>query len=113
MDLTKVGTDRAQQTQVSEQTAAQKAQAAKEASKETKTQATHQSAQKSSVKWSPESQLMAEGLDLAKATPDVRSDKIAQIKLAIENGTYKTDSKKIADRMIQSALEDDLATSNG
>lgn len=115
MDLTKVGTERTQQSQVSEQSAAQKSQTAKEVSQDNKAQAAQHgtSTAKSSVKWSPESQLLSEGLSLAKSAPDARADKVAQIKLAMENGTYKIDANKIADRMIQSSLEDDLATRNG
>jgi negative regulator of flagellin synthesis FlgM len=114
MELNKVGTDSVQQGQVSEQTATQKSQAAKENQAGSKAQDAQKSGQaKSAVKWSADSQLLSEGLELAKAAPDVRSDKIAQIKQAIQNGTYKADSKKIADRMIQASLEDDLASRNG
>ena len=40
--------------------------------------------------------------------PDVREDKVAQIKEQIENGTYDMDEEKIAGKMIKDALLNDL-----
>jgi negative regulator of flagellin synthesis FlgM len=44
-----------------------------------------------------------------EAIPDVREDKVAQIKEQIENGTYEMDEEKIADKMIKDMLLNDLA----
>ena len=44
-----------------------------------------------------------------EAIPDVREDKVAQIKEQIENGTYEMDEEKIAGKMIKDALLNDLA----
>ncbi|MDX1708663.1 MAG: flagellar biosynthesis anti-sigma factor FlgM [Desulfobacterales bacterium] len=41
--------------------------------------------------------------------PDVREDKVAQLKEQIENKTYDMDEEKIADKMISDALMNDLA----
>jgi negative regulator of flagellin synthesis FlgM len=40
--------------------------------------------------------------------PDVREDKVAQLKEQIENGTYEMDEEKIADKMMKDALLNDL-----
>lgn len=44
-----------------------------------------------------------------EAIPDVREDKVAQLKEQIENGTYEIDEEKIADKMLKDALLNDLA----
>ena len=44
-----------------------------------------------------------------EAIPDVREDKVAQLKEQIENGTYEINEEKIADKMLKDALLDDLA----
>jgi negative regulator of flagellin synthesis FlgM len=43
-----------------------------------------------------------------EAIPDVREDKVAQLKEQIENGTYDMDEEKIAHKMISDALLNDL-----
>ena len=43
-----------------------------------------------------------------EAIPDVREDKVAQLKEQIENGTYDMDEEKIAGKMIKDALLNDL-----
>lgn len=43
-----------------------------------------------------------------EAIPDVREDKVAQLKEQIENGTYNMDEEKIAGKMIKDALLNDL-----
>ena len=42
------------------------------------------------------------------AIPDVREDKVAQLKEQIENGTYEIDEEKIADKMLKDELLKDL-----
>jgi negative regulator of flagellin synthesis FlgM len=44
-----------------------------------------------------------------EAVPDVREDKVAQLKEQIENGTYEIDAEKIADKMLKDSLLNDLA----
>ena len=44
-----------------------------------------------------------------KAIPDVREDKVAQLKEQIENGTYEIDEEKIAGKMIKDMLMNNLA----
>ncbi|MEE9495678.1 MAG: flagellar biosynthesis anti-sigma factor FlgM, partial [Desulfobacterales bacterium] len=43
-----------------------------------------------------------------KAIPDVREDKVAQLKEQIEKGTYEIDEEKIADKMLKDSLFNDL-----
>lgn len=47
--------------------------------------------------------------DIAKATPEIREDKVADIKARIQNGTYQLDSGKIADGMLREAIMEHLA----
>lgn len=41
-------------------------------------------------------------------TPEVRSRRIEEIKRKIENNTYRVDSRKIADKMVETGIVDDL-----
>ena len=43
-----------------------------------------------------------------KSIPDVREDKVAELKAQIESGTYEIDAQKIADKMLKDALLKDL-----
>lgn len=43
-----------------------------------------------------------------EAIPDVREDKVAELKEQIENGTYEIDAEKIADKMLKDSLFNDL-----
>lgn len=43
-----------------------------------------------------------------KTIPDVREDKVAQLKEQVENGTYEIDADKIADKMLKESLFNDL-----
>jgi negative regulator of flagellin synthesis FlgM len=40
--------------------------------------------------------------------PDVRADKVAEIKSRVENGSYEIQPDKIADKMIRESLLNDL-----
>jgi negative regulator of flagellin synthesis FlgM len=43
-----------------------------------------------------------------QAIPDVRADKVAELRARIENGTYEIKPEKIADKMIRESLLNDL-----
>ena len=45
--------------------------------------------------------------ELAKSFPEVREDKVAQIRNQIETGTYGIDTGKIAAAMLKEALSDE------
>ena len=42
------------------------------------------------------------------STPDVRADRVREVKERIESGTYDADPYKIADRLIASFMEENL-----
>jgi negative regulator of flagellin synthesis FlgM len=42
--------------------------------------------------------------------PDVRNDKVAELKAQIENGTYEIKSEEIAEKMIRESLLNELLT---
>ncbi len=48
-------------------------------------------------------------LDIARNTPDVREDKVAELKKKIESGEYKVSSENIADGILREAIKDELA----
>lgn len=65
------------------------------------------------VNLSPEArrnlEMRSKALEIARNTPDIREDKVAEIKAAIANGTYKVDPGKVADGMLREAIKDKLA----
>lgn len=40
--------------------------------------------------------------------PDIREDKVAQLKEQVENGTYEIDAEKVADKMLRDSLLNDM-----
>lgn len=42
--------------------------------------------------------------EAASSAPDVNDAKIAKLKAAIQNGTYKVDAEKVADRLVDEHL---------
>ena len=51
-----------------------------------------------------------EAQQAAKAIPDVRENKVAEVKSKIETGTYRVDGHKIAVNMINESLENEVAS---
>jgi negative regulator of flagellin synthesis FlgM len=45
---------------------------------------------------------------LIRSTPDVRMDKVEQVRSAIENGTYSVKAEKIADKIITGNIIDEV-----
>ena len=68
--------------------------------------------QNSSVVESDEVSISEKGKDVSEMTrtlkemPDVRADKVADLKERIANGTYNMSGKDIASKIINTALED-------
>jgi negative regulator of flagellin synthesis FlgM len=52
---------------------------------------------------------MQKAFEIAKATPNVREDRVAALKKQIDAGTYKVDSGAVADGMMREAIKDHLA----
>ena len=48
-------------------------------------------------------------LDIAMNTPDVRMDRVEELKAKLKNGEYKVDPELIAEGIVKEALMDDLA----
>ena len=51
----------------------------------------------------------AKAFGIAKSTPDMREDRISELKAKIANGSYEVDSGKIADGMMREAVIEHLA----
>ena len=51
-------------------------------------------------------------LKIARDTPDIREDRVAELKKQIAEGNYKPDPGKIADGMLREAIKDHLADSD-
>lgn len=47
--------------------------------------------------------------EIAKATPDVRSERVDALRKKIQSGEYKVQPEKIADGMLQEAARDELS----
>lgn len=111
MEISKLRSDRVQEGKISENKGAANADKAselqqqndlKKAGSPTSTSTTEK------VKWSDDSGLLAEGVQAAKNSPDIRAERVAQLKAAIRGGTYKVDAHAVADKMIQGSLEEDI-----
>ncbi len=57
---------------------------------------------------SPRAKEIQEAKKLLDSVPDIQEEKVARIKEQIENGTYKIDAKKIAQKMIKESLLNEL-----
>lgn len=60
------------------------------------------------VQLSEESQLMNQAAEIAKATPSVRANRIADLKARIQNGTYEIDFEGVAEKIINNHLDADF-----
>lgn len=60
------------------------------------------------VEISDNARLMQKAMDVAKSAPDSRADKINQIKKSIRDGSYKVDSAKVADKLVDEHLGTDF-----
>ena len=60
------------------------------------------------VSLSPEVRKIQEAKELLRSVPDIREEKVAQIKAQIENGTYRVEDTKLAAKMINESLLNEL-----
>jgi negative regulator of flagellin synthesis FlgM len=60
------------------------------------------------VQLSPKAKEMQRVKEVVEATPDVREEKVAALKEAIDKGTYEVDSNTTAEKMIRESLIDRL-----
>lgn len=63
------------------------------------------SASTDSVNLSSKAKKLHKITGILKETPDIREEKISELKQSIKKGTYQTDSKKIAEKVILESLE--------
>lgn len=59
------------------------------------------------VSLSPQAQELRNAQKALDAIPDIRTEKVEEIKARIADGTYRIDSEQIAAKMIREALPDD------
>jgi len=57
---------------------------------------------------SPKAQEIRDIIKVLDKVPDIREEKVAEIKSKIENGTYTIDGEKIAFKMIEESLINEL-----
>jgi len=64
--------------------------------------------QEDKVVLSSKAKQISEAKNVVTALPDVDSAKVARLRLQVSNGTYRIDAHKMADKMIDQSLLDDL-----
>ncbi|MFZ5811271.1 MAG: flagellar biosynthesis anti-sigma factor FlgM [Thermodesulfobacteriota bacterium] len=57
------------------------------------------------VTLSGNAQLFAQAVRDAQTAPDVRADRVAELKAQVESGTYQPDSRKIAEKLLLSEID--------
>ena len=57
---------------------------------------------------SEESQEIQGILNQLKAVPEVREQKVAELRAAVQQGTYQVPARKVAEKMLEQILRDDL-----
>lgn len=60
--------------------------------------------QLSKIEFSDNAKILMEAIEAVKNAPEVRLDKIAELKAAIAEGSYKIDSATLADKMLRTHL---------
>jgi len=65
-------------------------------------------AREDNVILSPRAKAIQEAKQLLDAVPDVREERIAEIKKQIEAGTYQVDAGKVAAKMVEESLLNEL-----
>lgn len=56
------------------------------------------------VEFSDNAKIFMEAIQAVKNAPDVRLNRIAEIKASLSSGTYKIDSVKLADKMLRTHI---------
>lgn len=64
---------------------------------------------KDEVVLSPEAKEIQKAKELLDSIPDIRKEKVAEIKAQIEDGTYEINGEQIALKMIEESLINELA----
>lgn len=66
-------------------------------------------ASKDKVVLSPEARQIQKAKELIEDLPDVRKEKVEEIKSRLEAGTYEIDGEKVASKMIAESLLNDMS----
>ena len=66
----------------------------------------------SEVEISDKAQLMKQAAEIAKGTSDIRANRVAELKKAIQDGTYRVDSQAVADKLVDEHLSTDFGKNN-
>lgn len=64
------------------------------------------------VEISDGARLMQRAVEVAKQAPEGRAERVASLKQAIQDGSYKVDAKKVADRLVDDHLANDFGKNN-
>lgn len=64
------------------------------------------------VEISEQAQLMRQAAEAVHALPDVRQDRVAELKERIKAGTYKVDSQSVADKLVEEHFLTDFGKNN-
>lgn len=80
----------------------------KKATGSPKDKAANASAKTDSVDISDAAKRVSAAREELDRIPDVREGKVAELKSQIENGTYKVDSEKIAEKMLKDGFLNDV-----
>jgi negative regulator of flagellin synthesis FlgM len=48
--------------------------------------------------------------EIAKNSPDIRNERVAELKRRIQSGEYKVEPEKVADGLMHEAMRDEVAT---
>jgi len=76
------------------------------ASKEPKIEEKSQSQQDTIVNLSTASKEVQTAKEIIASEPEVREDKVAELKARIESGNYTIDNKAVADKMVDSFIDE-------
>jgi negative regulator of flagellin synthesis FlgM len=60
------------------------------------------------VRISDRSREIAHAQEVVKSTPEVRSDKVAELKAKIASGTYQVNASQVAEAMLKNSLTDKI-----
>jgi len=58
------------------------------------------------IQLSPQSRLMQRAGEIVYQTPEVRPEKVAELKDPVQQGTYEVDSQKVANSMITGMIQE-------
>ncbi len=78
----------------------------KQISNEKKSEGAEQPKQAAVVSLSQASKESRQIKEIIESSPDIRADKVSHIKDSIESGSYKVNNDRVADKLVNSVLEE-------